>query len=84
MSGIHADRGDTSHRVVSGEKPEVGLVVYTNNFDKGVIVEVEDKGECGYYCDSWHTVRLTQSYTGKPMTGQTIMNCDRLTTRRPW
>lgn len=80
MAGIHADRGDTTHRLVSGEKPEVGLRVFTNNLDRGVIVEVSDEGLCGYYCQAWHTVRLDTSFRGEPVGGTTLMNCDRLTT----
>jgi hypothetical protein len=87
MAGIHADRGDTSHRLVSGERPVVGLEVITNNLDRGTIVEVEDFGgeqDCGWYCPAWHTVQLHTDYKGKPMTGKTTMNCDRLTTRMPY
>jgi hypothetical protein len=84
MAGIHADRGDKSHRIVSGQRPELGLHVFTNNLDKGVIETVATNGECGYYCDAWHTVRLYESYDGKPMNSTTIMNCDRLTTRKPY
>lgn len=86
MAGIQADRGDTTHRIVSGEIPVVGLEVYTNNLDQGRIIEVADpEGHqpCGYYCNAWHYVELHTSFDGKPISGKTIMNCDRLTTRRP-
>lgn len=80
MSGIHADRGDKSHRIVSGEVPVVGLRVFTNNLDRGVITKVEDRGDCGWYCDAWHEVTLDADYKGNPITGRTIMNCERLAT----
>jgi hypothetical protein len=84
MAGIQADRGDVSHRIVTGEIPTVGLEVITNNLDRGVITEVaSDERPCGYYCDSWHTVELHTDYKGQPMSGKTTMNCDRLTTRMP-
>jgi len=76
MAGIHEDRGDRSHRIVSGEVPVVGLRVYDNNLDQGEITKVETTGLCGYYCEAWHTVTYPD--------GRTMdMNCDRLTTRRP-
>jgi hypothetical protein len=81
MAGIHADH--SVHRIVSGEAPAVGLEVFTNNLDQGRIEQVSVKGECGYYCEAWHTIRLHTSYDGKPLNSTTIMNCDRLTTRRP-
>ena len=87
MAGIHADRGDKSHRIVSGEVPAVGLEVFTNNLDKGIITDLDEKrmGEdCGWYCNAWHTVRLITNYKGEPMSGTTTMNCDRLSTRRPY
>ena len=85
MSGIHADRGDKSHRIVSGEVPTVGLEVFTNNLDKGRIVEVSTKGECGYYCEAWHLVEIYETYLGAPVNPphRSSFNCDRLTTRRP-
>ena len=71
MSGYHADRGDTSHRIVSGQPPVVGLRVIDYDRDPGVIVEVSTKGDCGWYCNAWHTV-------AKDKGGRTIMNCERL------
>lgn len=80
MAGIHADRGDTSHRIVSGEVPVVGLKVFTNEYKEGVIValapEHERASACGWYCPAWHTIEYPD--------GKTIsMNCDRLSTRLP-
>lgn len=86
MAGIHADRGDTKHRIVSGEVPTVGLRVLTNNLDWGTITKVDERNmdePCGWYCPAWHTVTLDTSYKGEPITGTEIMNCDRLTTRMP-
>jgi hypothetical protein len=86
MAGNHADRGDTSHRIVSGEVPVVGLEVITNNLDRGRIIATDERRmseDCGWYCPAWHTVELHTSYDGKPLKGTTIMNCDRLTTRSP-
>lgn len=86
MAGNHADQGDVSHRIVSGEVPEVGLEVITNNLDRGRIIEVDARhadDPCGWYCPAWHTIELHTSFDGKPLTGTTIMNCDRLTTRMP-
>lgn len=71
MAGIHGK--EAGHLLVSGEKPEVGLRVYTNNLDLGTITEVKQVGDCGYYCSAWHTVALDDG-------GSVIMNCDRLTT----
>jgi hypothetical protein len=84
MAGIQADRGDKSHRVVSGEPTVVGLRVFTNNLDRGVIVKVSERmdEECGWYCPAWHTVELDTDYKGNPIEPKrrTSMNCDRLTT----
>lgn len=81
MAGNHADH--TTHRLVSGELPTVGLEVYTNNLDRGTITKVATDPGCGSYCNAWHTITLHTSYKGLPMTGTTDMNCDRLTTRKP-
>lgn len=86
MAGQHADRGDKSHRIVSGEVPVVGLEVITNNLDRGTIIALDNRrmeGDCGWYCEAWHTVALHTDYNGNPMKGSTIMNCDRLSTRMP-
>lgn len=85
MAGIHADRGDKSHRIVSGEVPVVGMEVLTNNLDKATILEVSTDGECGYYCEAWHKVSVHTTYTGAPIVPPYVssFNCDRLTTRRP-
>lgn len=80
MAGIHADRGDTSHRIVSGETPEVGLRVLTNELKWGKITKLDERHldePCGWYCPAWHEVTYEE-------TGHTIsMNCDRLTTKMP-
>lgn len=76
MAGIHADHGDTSHRIVSGEIPTAGLEVIDNNLDRGVITLVSTDEGCGYYCAAWHTITYPDGMTR-------IMNCDRLTTRMP-
>lgn len=79
MAGNHADRGDTAHKIVSGEVPVVGLEVFTNEYKGGVITEVADHGmdqHCGWYCPAWHTVTYPD---GKKIS----MNCDRLSTRLP-
>ncbi len=69
------------HRLASGEIPAVGMRVFTNNLDRGVIVKVADDEGCGPYCNAWHTVQLDTSYRGLPLTGTEIMNCSRLATR---
>lgn len=92
MAGDYRGPG---HRIVSGEVPVVGLEVITNNLDRGTITALgrgkfEDGkyGDmntvtCGWYCEAWHEVTLHTSHDGKPLSGTTIMNCDRLTTRMP-
>jgi len=80
MAGIQADRGDTSHRIVSGEVPVVGLRVMTNEYRWATIVALAPEREmeqpCGWYCPAWHEVEYED--------GRLIrMNCDRLTTREP-
>lgn len=79
MAGIQADRGDTSHRIVSGEVPVVGLEVFTNEYKPGVISKIAEHGmdePCGWYCPAWHEVTYAD--------GRTIsMNCDRMSTRLP-
>lgn len=80
MSGVHADRGDKTHRLVSGEAVVEGLRVFTNNLDSGVITKVEGTGDCGWYCNAWHTVTLDTTFRGEPMTGTASMNCERLAT----
>jgi hypothetical protein len=78
MAGVQADRGDTSHRLVSGEKPEVGLKVWTNEYKQGEITKLGiESGDCGWYCPQWHEVTY-------PDGSQKIFNCDRLTTRKPF
>lgn len=74
----------TTHRIVSGEEPSVGLRVFTNDWVWGTIIKVGDSSKmgperdhCGTYCEAWHEVRLD----GRD--GVKIYNCDRLTTRRP-
>lgn len=81
MAGQHSDH--SVHRIVSGETPAVGLEVYTNNYDRGTIIEVSTKEGCGYYCNAWHTIHLFETWDGKPLDTTTIMNCDRLSTRLP-
>lgn len=77
------DFSGPGHRLVSGEEPVVGLAVITNNLDHGVIESVAEGSTCGWYCEAWHTVRLTRSWRGEPLSGVTQMNCDRLTTKMP-
>jgi hypothetical protein len=71
MAGIHADRGDKSHRLISGEVPTVGMRVINNNLDECTITKVSTEGDCGWYCEAWHE------------TDKGIFNCERLTTRMP-
>lgn len=73
MAGNYTGPG---HKIVSGEKPTVGLVVFTNEYKEGVITRVAEGDTCGWYCTAWHEI----TYPG----GKSIsMNCDRLTTRLP-
>lgn len=67
----------TVHRLVSGEKPVVGLRVFTNDWVWGTITKVAEGSVCGTYCEAWHEVALD----GRD--GTKIYNCDRLTTRKP-
>ncbi len=71
----------TVHRLASGEIPAVGMRVFTNNLDRGVIIAVATDEGCGPYCNAWHTVQLDTTYRGEPTTGTEIMNCSRLATR---
>lgn len=64
------------HRIVTGEHVQVGMRVYTNNLDQGVITELGSGDECGVYCVAWHTVQLDNG-------ASVIMNCDRLATHLP-
>lgn len=70
------------HRLVGGQTPEVGLRVFTNNLDRGRIVEVADGATCGPYCEAWHKVEIDIDYKGQPISPprRQIMNCSRLTT----
>lgn len=80
MAGVQADRGDTAHKVVSGEVPVVGLKVWTNEYKQGEITKVDDRHAdepCGWYCPAWHEVTY-------PDGTKITMNCDRLTTRKPY
>jgi hypothetical protein len=74
MSGIHADRGDTSHRLATGEPPVVGMRVINNDLRWGTIVQVETEGECGWYCPAWHRVLVDGD------AGTKDFNCERLAT----
>lgn len=79
MAGLQADKGDTSHRVVSGEPIAVGLRVMTNEYKWGFVTKIDEghlSEPCGWYCPAWHEVTYDN--------GQKIsMNCDRLSTREP-
>lgn len=80
MAGIHADRGDLSHRIASGEAPTEGLRVWTNDLRRATITELDARNlaePCGWYCKAWHSVRED----GAQHT--TIMNCERLSTFHP-
>ena len=75
MAGIHADRGDHSHRIISGETPVIGLRVLDNDIRWGVIETLGDMSkDCGWYCDAWATTRRDDGSTG-------FVNCERMTTR---
>lgn len=81
MAGQYAGPG---HRIVSGETPTVGMTVFTNEYKKGVIVEVADPAgnlTCGWYCEAWHTVEYPATATEPAR--KITMNCDRLSTRLP-
>jgi hypothetical protein len=82
MAGIHADRGDKSHRLVSGERPEVGMRVFTNDWTWGTIVELDEanmgKDNCGWYCEAWARVDYEDGSRSRVM-----LNCERMTTRKP-
>lgn len=81
------------HRIVSGETPEVGLRVLTNDYKWGSIVQLghglynsltgqydgPETVPCGWYCEAWHHIHLD----GTPDGTSTIYNCDRLTTQQP-
>lgn len=66
----------SAHHIVSGEAPVVGLRVFTNDWEWGVITVQAVGKDCGTYCTAWHHVRLDSGATK-------VYNCDRLTTRRP-
>lgn len=68
--------GTEMHKIVSGETPEVGLRVLTNEYKWGTIVKVAESDTCGIYCTAWHRIEYEDG-------GGQIMNCDRLTTRPP-
>ena len=70
-----------THRLASGEIPKVGMRVFTNNLDRGVISIVATDEGCGPYCNAWHVVTLDTDYKGNPKGGTEIMNCSRLATR---
>lgn len=72
MAGIHND--DSTHRLVSGEAPRVGLRVLNNDLRWGTIVTVSTTGKCGFYCEAWHDVRVDGESRNSGF------NCDRLTT----
>lgn len=76
VSGIHEERGDKSHRLVSGERPEIGMRVINNDLRWGTIVKLADVDSetCGWYCTSWHRVQVDGS------AGTSDFNCERLTT----
>lgn len=71
-----------THRIASGEIPAVGMRVFDNNLDRGVIVAVATDEGCGPYCKAWHTILVDTDYRGNPITPhKEIMNCSRLATR---
>lgn len=74
------------HRLVSGEVPAVGMIVFTNEYKQGVITALaplEDLTRtCGWYCEAWHEV--TYPATESKPARKIRMNCDRLTTRKPY
>jgi hypothetical protein len=76
MAGNYKGPG---HKIVSGETPEVGLRVMSNEYKWGTITKVDDpEGHktCGWYCEAWHEVRYDDGGGGS-------FNCDRLTTKEP-
>jgi hypothetical protein len=66
-----------THKISSGEKPTVGLRVFTNDWRWGTITKVASGSKCGTYCEAWHSVQLDGE------SGSRTYNCDRLTTREP-
>jgi hypothetical protein len=84
------------HKIVSGETPEVGLRVFTNDWAWGTIVEVgpttntryagngEDIGiEVPNACGPYCESWHKVRRDGQDAGQYTIYNCDRLTTRKP-
>jgi hypothetical protein len=72
MAGDHM----TTHRIVSGETPTVGLRVLDYDRKWGHITRVAEADTCGAYCRAWHQVTRDDGST-------MIFNCDRLTTKEP-
>lgn len=75
MSGMHADRGDRSHRLVSGHVPQVGMLVVDNDLKVVTITKLSrdfETTECGWYCGAWHETTDAEGKTN-------ISNCERLT-----
>lgn len=76
MAGIHADRGDKSHRICSGEAPTLGMVAWSNDMERVTITKLATGGECGWYCVAWHEVTNAAGH-------RSLANCERLGTRHP-
>lgn len=70
-----------THRIATGETPFVGMRVFDNNLDRGIIVEIGEGDACGHYCEAWHVVVIDTDYRGNSVTPHmVIMNCPRLAT----
>lgn len=72
------------NRTADGVLVTVGLEVYTNNLDRGVVTHDSYDGDYGRTGDHWYTVKLHTSYTGEPKTGATQMNGERMCVRKPF
>lgn len=80
MAGLQADAGDKTHRLYCGTIPTVGMRVFTNDWKWAVITKLDERNmildNCGWYCEAWASVQFDDG-------GTAILNCDRMTTRRP-
>lgn len=80
MAGTHADRGITSHKIISGETPVIGLRVWDYDLKSGTITKLDShnstENNCGWYCEAWVTVTRDDGSARS-------MNCERMTTVHP-
>lgn len=60
-----------------------GLIVWTNNYDKGRVTGRSPQGDYGRESDRWYDVEYIEAYTGEPKDGLGLFNGERLVVRDP-